>query len=77
MITGAEIQDAGNPRVTTDTVNGRCYQYYDSGEKHLVWTILMDDVNTYWIFYACPIDEQDTYHDIMVQMIDKARIDGR
>ena len=37
----------------------------------------MDNVNTYWVFYACSIDEQDLYHDIMVQMIDKAKIARR
>lgn len=76
MIEAAEEADTKTPR-TTETINGRYYQYYDSDNgNHNVWTILVDDENVYWIYYACFAENKDTYHDIMVQLIGKATIDS-
>ena len=60
----------------TDSINGRWYQTYINGDKsYNVWTVLINDENSYWINFLCPLEEKDRYHDLMVQLIDKAEID--
>ena len=52
------------------------YQSYFNGDKsYNVWTVLINDENSYWINFLCSLEEKDRYHDLMVQLIDKAEID--
>ena len=52
------------------------YQSYVNGDKsYNVWTVLINDENSYWINFLCPLEEKDRYHDLMVKLIDKAEID--
>lgn len=60
----------------TDNINGRWYQCFAQGDKaYFVWTVLINDENSYWVNFLCPLEEKDRYHDLMVQLIDKAEID--
>ena len=52
------------------------YRSYINGDKsYNVWTVLINDENSYWINFLCSLEEKDRYHDLMVQLIDKAEID--
>ena len=65
-----------NASAVTANINGRWYQTFTQGDKaYFVWTVLIDDENSYWINFLCPLEEKDRYHDLMVQLIDKAEID--